>query len=283
MVVIRASHLAALFAPAILAGCGAPARAPGLPGSTAILLENRVDGDCDLTWANARLDERALDLVTIAPPGARPAPLARPILAPGPHTLSISASAACKTKSAEQPAVLTVTQQIYMGKDGGQITVSLAPDKDSPTALKASFEVQGGHVLAPRADGQEVDCRSRMPMDWAICRTEGSLARARQKRDIVLTLCIADKLNEMRLVKGTLEPGALGAPSKEDPRETSALRAPVAPRDMQGMLPTDVGEDATHRVLALAREADYCIGEETMSESGTFIERVQRSTVPAFR
>lgn len=273
MVVIRASHFAAvLVAPAILAGCGAPARSPGLPGSTAILLENRVDGDCDLSWASARLDERSLDLVTIAPPGARPAPLARPILAPGQHTLSISASASCKTKAGEQPAVLSVTQQIYMGKDGGQITISLAPDKDAPAALKASFDVQGGQVLAPRADGQEVDCRSRIPMDWAICRTEASLARAHKNRDVVLSLCISDKLKEMRLVKGTLEPGALGVAPE------SAMA-----RDLSAMLPTDVAEDATHRVLALAREADYCIGAETMSESGVFIERVQRSSVPAFR
>lgn len=274
-VVIRASLFgAALLASAILAGCAGPARSPGPPGSTAILLENRVDGDCDLTWANGRLDDRPFDLVTIAPPGARPATLARPILAPGEHTVSISASASCKSRSGEPPAVLQVTQQVYMGKDGGQIVIALSPDKDASTALKASFEVEGGHVLAPRADGQELDCRGRLPMDWAICRTEASLARAQQKHDVVLALCITDKLREMRVVKGTLEPGALGVPSRSS-----------APRDVSQMLPTDVAEDAAHRVIALAREADFCIGQETMAESGTFIEPAPkpRTTAPAFR
>ena len=271
---IRASLFAsALAATAILAGCAGPAHSPGPPGSTAILLSNQVDGDCDLSWANARIDDRALDLVTIAPPGAPPAPLARPILAPGEHTLTISASAACKTKSGEQPAVLSVTQPIYMGKDGGQILVSLAPDKDAQGSLKATFDVQGGHVLAPRADGQEVNCGARLPMDWAICRTETSLAQARQKRDLVLAMCLSDKLKEMRLVKSTLEPGALGIGAPD-----------TAPRDVQDMRPSDVAEDATHRVLALAREADFCIGETTFSSDGVFIERPPtRSPVPAFR
>ncbi len=264
--VIRAAlHAAALLLLAPLAGCAGPARAPGPPGSTLILLENKVDAPCDLTWANTRVDDHPLDLSTIAPPGARPAPLARPILAPGPHTISIAASASCATKSGEQPAVLQVTQQVYMGKDGGQILVSIARDGSAAAGIKAAFDVQGGHVSEPRADGQEVDCRSRLPMDRAICRTEASLARAHASRDVVLALCLSDKLKEMQLVKGTLEPPGVSRGAAEDP----AVR--------------DVAESATQRVVALALEADYCIGNERMTDSGTQVEQVRKTSVPAFR
>ncbi len=267
MGVIRAAlHATALLLLAPLAGCAGPARSPGPPGSTLILLENRVEAPCDLTWANTRIDDHPLDLSTIAPPGARPAPLARPILAPGPHTISIAASASCTTNKGEQPAVLQVTQQVYMGKSGGQILVAIARDSGAAAGIKATFDVQGGHVSEPRADGQDVDCRSRLPMDRAICRTEASLARAHAGRDVVLALCLSDKLKEMQLVKGTLEPAGVSTGAAQDP----AVR--------------DVAESAEQRVVALAIEADYCIGNETMTDSGMQVEkRSPKTTAPAFR
>jgi hypothetical protein len=258
---LRAAPVLAL---AFAAGCAGPARVPGPPGETRILLENRVAGACELTWVNARVDERPLSLSTIAPPGSKPATLDRPILAPGEHSVTISASASCSAGSGEQPAVLQVTQPVYMGKEGGEITVSISGDPAQSGALKASFEVKGGHVLQPRADGGDVDCRARTPMDWAICRTEVALARAHEKRDVVAALCLGDKLREMRLVRGTLEPGATGLPS-----ENAELR--------------DVGEGAIHRVLALATEADSCAGVEIAPGDGVKVERIPERGAPAFR
>lgn len=266
---IRATATAtALLGAALLLGCAGPARSPGPPGSTAILLSNRVDGDCELTWASTRVDDHPLDLMTIAPPGAPPASLARPILAPGPHTVSISASASCKTDKGEKPAVLQVTQQVYMGKNGGEILVAIERDGASAAAIKAAFTVEGGHVEAPRADGDDVDCRSRLPMDRAICRTEAALARAHARKDVVLSLCISDKLKEMNLVKGTLTPvGATGA-AAQDPA-------------MAGLT-----EDAEARVVSLANEADSCLGDELMTDTpGTQVEvrKAPKTAVPAFR
>lgn len=257
-----------LIGAALLAGCGGPARSPGPPGSTAILLSNRVDGDCELTWTSTRVDEHELDLMTIAPPGAPPSSLARPILAPGPHTIAISASATCKTNKGEKPAVLQVTQQVYMGKDGGQVLIAIERDGESAAAIKASFDVQGGHISAPRADGEDVNCRARLPMDRAICRTEAALARARARRDVVLTLCISDKLKEMTLVKGTLTPPGVSGEAALDP----AVRG--------------VAEDAEARVVSLANEADSCLGEELMTDTtGTQVElpKAKKTAVPAFR
>ena len=261
--VIRAA--ASLLAFLALTGCGAPPRTPGPPGETLILLENRVDGPCELTWADARVDSRPVDRVTITPAGAKPAPLDRPILSAGAHTVSISASASCPGKPGDaQPAVLQVTRPVYMKEAGGQITISLTKDPSSDSGLQASFTVAGGHVLAPRADGGEVDCRGRIPVDLAICRTEGALARARKQRDVVLVTCISEKLQEMRLVARTASPPvAAGAP------EDAAL--------------ADSGLESARRVLALAREADHCIGEESFAGDSMSTERTGNRTVPAFR
>jgi hypothetical protein len=254
--VIRAAATAALSLLAI-AGCGTPARAPGPPGQTLVLLENRVDTPCQLVWANARVDDRALERTTIAPPGAPPASLDRPVLKPGEHTVSIAASASCDGKEPE--TVLQVTQPVYMGATGGTITITVARDATSPSGLAARFVVSGGEVLAPRADGGDVDCRARMPMDRAICRTEAALARARRDRDSIRVLCVGEKLREMRLVADTTSRGA-------------------APDPMLG----NIDEEATRRVLTLATEADKCIGAEVMGQEGTLVQRGVDRTLSAF-
>lgn len=251
----------------LLAGCGAPPRVPGPPGEVRILLENAVEGPCQLTWADARVDSRPVDRVTITPPGAKPATLDRPILSPGEHTISVSASALCPDKPPQdQPAVLQVTQPVYMKDAGGQITISVAEDSSSQSGLKVSLSVEGGHVLAPRADGGEVDCRSRMPVDRAICRTEAALARAQERRDVVLVTCLSEKLREMRLLAETATPPAMsGSTGAHD----DILR--------------DAGLERTARVLTLAKEADRCVGEETFAGDSMRTDKARSGAVPAFR
>lgn len=257
--VIRAVPLAAAASALVIAGCGGPARAPGPPGQTHVLLENRVDVPCQLVWANARIDDRALERTTIAPPGAPPASLDRPVLKPGEHTVAIAASASCD--GAEPETVLQVTQPVYMGKDGGQITITVARDAASPSGLVARFTVTGGEVLAPRADGGEVDCRARLPMDRAICRTEAALGRARRDRDAVRVLCLGEKLREMRLLAET----------------TAQSAAPVSDPNLM-----NIDMEATRRVLALATEAENCIGAEAMGQEGTHVQQGPGRTLNAF-
>jgi hypothetical protein len=261
-VIRSASVTLALSALALLAGCAGPARAPGPPGETLILLENRVTGPCQLTWVSARVDERPLSLVTITPPGEKPATLDRPVLSPGQHVISVSATASCGASEGERPAVLQASQPVYMGREGGKITVSLAASATS--SLEASFAVAGGHVLAPRADGGDIDCRSRQPMDRAICRTEAALARAHERRDVVLVLCVSDKLKEMRLVAGTA-----GSPSSRPAPGDGALG--------------DIQSDAAKRVIELATEADYCIGQEGVGEGGMRAPAAPANGVSALR
>lgn len=261
---LRASFLA-LLAVAPVLGCGTPARAPGPPGETLILLENRVAGPCELKWANARVDDQPLGRVTLAPTGSEPAPLDRPVLTPGEHTVSIAAAVTCPAGGgSESSAVLQVTQPVYMGKAGGKITITLASKPDTDSGLEASFTVAGGQVLAPRADGGDVDCRARQPMDWAICRTETELARAIKLRDVVRASCISDRLREMKLLSGTLGSQAI-APSHDD-----------------GAL-ADVATDATNRVLVLAGEAELCRGFDAFVEGGTHVDHEIDRKVPAFR
>lgn len=257
--VVRAVPFAFAFSALAIVGCGGPARAPGAPGQTLVLLENQVAEPCQLVWATARIDDRALERTTIAPPGAPPASLDRPVLKPGEHTVSIAASASCG--GAAPSAVLQVTQPVYLGKDGGTITITVSRDPASSSGLSARFAVSGGEVLAPRADGGDVDCRGRLPVDRAICRTETALARARKDRDIVRVLCVGEKLREMRLLAETTGQGPGAA---EDPNLG------------------DIDADATRRVLVLANEADQCVGEEVMGREGTQVERVPERALTAF-
>lgn len=261
--VIRAfPSVLALAALTNLVGCGAPARSPGPPGSTVILLENKVAEPCQLSWANVRVDDRPVRLMTIAPPGAKPAPLDRPVLKPGPHTISISATASCVTKDSDEPAVTQITQPIYMGKDGGSVTISVA-QRGTGSAIEATFTVDGGHLLDPRADGGDVNCASREPMDRAICRTEATLAHAHEKRDVVLVMCVSEKLREMRVLSATVSTETL-APAKDDP----AIRG--------------VREGVEERVVALGLEADHCIGETFLADPGTRIDK-PRAAPTAFK
>jgi hypothetical protein len=259
--VTRAAATAAVLGALAIVGCAGPARTPGPPGQTLVVLENRVDGPCQLVRAHARIDDRALERTTIAPPGAPPASLDRPILQPGEHTVSIAASASCG--GAEPETVLQVTQPVYMGKHGGTITITVRRDITSPSGLSAHFAVSGGEVLAPRADGGEVDCRGRLPVDRAICRTEMSLAHARRDRDVVRALCVGEKLREMRLLAETTG------------RDAGAL---VASDPNLG----NIDADATRRVLALAAEAEKCIGAEAMGTEGTLVIRSRHHALNAF-
>jgi hypothetical protein len=257
--VIRALPLAAAVCALAIVGCAGPARAPGPPGMTPILLDNQVGEPCQLVWANARVDDRALERTTIAPPGSPPASLDRPVLAPGEHTVSIVASASCS--GAEPAAILQVTQPVYL-RDGASITIVLSRDAGAPSGLAARFAVSGGEVLAPRADGGDVDCRGRLPIDRAICRTEAALARARKDRDVIRVLCLGEKLREMRLVTETASHGAPGG--APDPHLA------------------DIDEATARRVLTLANEADQCVGDEVMGRDGSQVERGQGAALHAF-
>lgn len=256
----REALLAAALALAIV-GCGAPPRAPAAPGETQILLENTVPAPCEVVWASARVDDHVLERATIAPPGSPPASLDRQVLKPGEHTIAIAATASCG--GAEPTAVLQLSTPVYIGKDGGSITITLARDAAAVSGLSARFAVSGGEVLAPRADGGEVDCRKRMPVDHAICRTEEALARARRDRDVVRVLCVGEKLREMRLLTDTV---AQGAP------------LPGVPGEALG----DIEADTTLRVLTLAKEADLCVGQQMMGAEGTSTQLEQVRKQRAF-
>ncbi|MEZ4313592.1 MAG: hypothetical protein R3F14_36690 [Polyangiaceae bacterium] len=259
---IRAVPLAAALTALAIAGCGAPARAPDPPGTTLVLLENRVESPCDLTFASAQLDETQLERSIIAPPGSPPAILERKVLRSGPHMVSITATAACS--GADPGAVLQFAQPVYTRTFGTSITIVLTRDAAAPSGLAASLKVEGGEVLSPRADGGEVNCFGRMPVDRAICRTEGALARARANRDVVLTLCISEKLREMRLATETLSTSPAPSSAPQDP----ALQ--------------EQEESVARRVLTLASEADQCIGFEMMGDDGTRRTPTPRSTLTAF-
>ncbi|MBK8251314.1 MAG: hypothetical protein IPK82_01430 [Polyangiaceae bacterium] len=242
------------------AGCQSRAAVPEAPGATAILLSNQVNGPCQLTWANANVDGRSLERTTIAPPGAPPASLERPVLAPGQHVITLTAAASCEGK--DQGAVLTFSQPVYMRNQGGAITIQISGNQNTPSGLEAKLTIEGGELLNPRADGGELNCRGRMPMDSAICRTEAALGRARSQRDLVLTLCLSEKLREMRVIADTTQG-----------QKTEATDLALAGQQ----------DSAVARVLVLAREAESCIGLEMMGREGSHVERTPVNALNAFK
>lgn len=190
-----------------------------------------------------RVDERPLDRITIAPSGEDPVPLEPRLRLSGQHSVSVGARAACP--GGDTRSILQVTESVYMGEAGGAITVRVATDSRATSGLAVSLVVEGGQSFAPRADGGEVDCRGRLPLEGALCRGELELARAEEERDPARVLCVGDKLREMRLLAGTSGPVG-GAP---DP----AIHA---------------------RILALAEEAERCAAARAIGPDGTRIERV---------
>lgn len=213
------------------------------------MLENQVDSPCELTWVSVRVDGRSLDRVTIAPSGEDPVALDPPLALAGRHEVSVGARVTCPGR--ETTSVLQVSQPIYMGPSGGQVSVRLVSDAEASSGLAVSFELEGGRPFAPRADGVEPDCGERLPLDAAVCRAERELAGAEAVRDAARVLCVSDKLREMRLLVATTG-AAGGAP---DP----AIRA---------------------RIAALAEAAERCAPAEAPGPDGTRVVRVPAPLPP---
>lgn len=230
-------------------GCGGSQAPHAGPAETRILLENQVESPCELTWVSVRVDGRALERVTIAPSGEDPVALDPRLALAGRHEVAVGARATCPGR--ETTSVLQVSQPIYMGESGGAVTVRLATDGAAPSGLAASFELEGGRVFSPRADGALPDCAERLPLEQALCRGERELASAEAARDASRVLCVSDKLREMRLLSGTTGPVG-GAP---DP----AIQA---------------------RILALAESAERCAPAELPVPDGTRVVRLPAPPAP---
>jgi hypothetical protein len=198
---------------ALAAGCAGSrvaARAP-MPGEAALRIVNDVGGDYEVGQLNLTIDGAALP-VTAIPAHKGDAPTVIVIRLPaGEH--SFEAHAIVTENDTHDRVVVCTQQSVRAGATPGVVTVRVytrAPvakdrelargagavgrdDKEDRVALDIQL-ASAGSEAGPSVDA----CGTKAPVDRAICRAAAQLDRAARANDVVLTLCVRDRLTEMR-------------------------------------------------------------------------------------
>jgi hypothetical protein len=210
--VLVAARLAFVTAALALAtGCAGSHVEPRVPkpGEAALRIVNDVGDAYEVGQLNLTIDGAPLPVTAIpAHKGDAPALLVIKLPA-GEHTFEAHAIV---TENDTHDRVVVCTQQnVRAGATPGVVTVrvysrqpvprdrelargagAVGPDdKDDRLAL----DIQ----LASAGSEASVDaCGTKAPVDRAICRAAAQLDRAAKANDVVLTLCVRDRLTEMR-------------------------------------------------------------------------------------
>jgi hypothetical protein len=275
----RLAPLVAFAVALVAAGCSG-ASEPELPrpGATALYLESRVTGACEVTRVALGVDGQFLYKMVppdIPPAGAHRRLVAKIPLAPGSHALSIQATAQCKGVDSE-PEIVTIrdARSFFVTEAPAAVVIEINSSRlanAKTSQLDAKLYVRGAELapaIGPEGtiyEGGEVDaagvddrlCTGLPPARRAICRAEAVLTRARDRKDVVSVGCIQDKIHHMRQYNVTIN------------RATERMRGARAPS------PAGAGEAvqahdsavialAEQRIQALAAEIEYCIGHEAM-------------------
>jgi hypothetical protein len=270
--------LVVALASSVVAGCSG-SRDPELPGpgTTALYIENRVGGACELVKVGVAVDGRYLIQMKMLPPDI-PAPggdgklLTKIPLAPGSHALSLQVSARSRGADVERnPEIVTLrdTRSFLVSEGPAAVVIeinSIELKGDRAARLDAKLRVRGAELapsIGPEGivyEGGEVDaagvddrlCAGLPAARRAICRAEAVLTRARERRDVVSVSCIQEKIAEMRLHAVAIDRAGERSQGSRDP-SGEAQKPDVAVIAM-----------AEERIQALALEIEYCSGHEAM-------------------
>lgn len=247
----------------LLAGCsgGRPASAASTePGTTTILVENHVGLPDALDRLLIAVDGAELPLIALPPPEEAPLAVASLRLRPGPHTLSIRATA----RGADRGLVVIATQQpFHVAEAPAAINVNVRSRSeviDAEERIAVDLRMRGGQMAsefgaAPPEDRDERCGPLRPLISRAICKAAMDLDQAAKRDDIKSTLCVQDKLTEMRRLAQIAEATS---------SETARL--------------------AEQQVASLSREVERCVGDTmivgpdgvTMTRSGAPPSKAQR-------
>jgi len=209
------------------------------PGTTTILVENHVGAPDALDRILVSIDGADVSLSMVPPPEGEPVAVAMLRLPPGQHTIAVRATA----HGADQDIVVVAAQQIFhVSEDPAAINVNVrsqkAEAKPEDQRLFVHLAMRGGKMApelgAPPEDKDE-RCGMQRPIPRALCRAAADLAQASQSSDTMGTLCVQDKLGEMR---------RLAQIAEASPGETANM--------------------AEKQVVALSREVDRCIGDKVL-------------------
>ena len=198
---------------ALAAGCAGSrveARAPK-PGEATLRIVNDVSDAYEVGQLNLAIDGAALPVTAIpAHKGDAPAMILIK-LPPGEH--SFEAHAIVTENDTHDRVVVCTQQNVRAGATPGVVTVRIysrppvakdrelargagavgPEDRDDRVALDIQL-ASAGSEAGPSVDA----CGTKAPVDRAICRAAAQLDRAAKANDVVLTLCVRDRLTEMR-------------------------------------------------------------------------------------
>jgi hypothetical protein len=233
-----------------LAGCaGTPKPLASLEGvaagTTAVRVSNSID-DGELDRLTIMVDGETMPLSTLPPAGGDPATVGSVRLPPGAHSIAVRAVARAR-RSGE--VIVIGAQQPFLVQRGPSVigvNVRSAPQTNGASPVAVSLTMLGGRLAPdigmPPPDGIDQQCATLEPIPRAMCRAAFDLAEANRKNDVVASLCLRDKLAELRkLAVGIL---------------------PASPGDTAVPLDgVDRGALADAHATALSRLAERCVGD----------------------
>jgi len=219
----------------VVAGCSGRrlVAGAGQPGTTTILVENQVESPDELDRLLVTIDDATIPLSTVPPRGEQPSALTALRLPPGPHTISVRATA---HGAGDARAIVAAAQIFHVAAAAASIGIAVRsrPAGSPEGRLAVDLTMRGGHMAAELGAGPAETvaerCAPLQPAPRALCRAAGDLDDATRRNDLVGALCVRDKLTTMRQLAA-------------------------------------IGATAEPQVLALSREIDRCVRNDVVGGS----------------
>jgi hypothetical protein len=240
---VQRSAIAAALAAALLTpACHAPVPLTTLDGvlagTTTVRVANHLEEPAELDRIVITVDGATLPLAAMPPPGGDTALVDALRLAPGEHVIAVRVTA----RAPGGEVLVAASQQTFQVERGaaaiGVDVRSASSSLAGPVAVAVTM--LGGRMStpigAPPPDGKDERCGAMLPIPRALCRASIDLEDATRRNDVVVALCVRDKLAELRRL------WVIG--QSKDPES---------------------GPLADGRARALAQEAERCIGDVVAS------------------
>ncbi len=194
-------------------------------GTTTLRITNHVSAPEALDGVTVAIDGEPLALTSVPPPGGGPATVGSLGLAPGAHTITVRARGRGPGRDLDLPAnrpgavrdpseargadviVVGAHQPFLVDGAAAAITIdvrSALPGSATTAPLSVTLTMLGGR-LAPDLDVPPVEdkderCAALQPIPHALCRAAVDLDDAARRNDVATTLCLRDKIAEMRIL-----------------------------------------------------------------------------------
>jgi len=173
-------------------------------GTTTLRITNHVSAPVELDGVTVAIDGEPLALSSVPPPGGAAATVGSLGLAPGAHTITVRARA--ETRGAEV-IVVGAHQPFLVERGAAAITIDVRsgiPGSAAAAPLAVTLTMLGGRLspelgVLPSEDKDE-RCAALLPIPRALCRAAVDLEDAARRNDVAATLCLRDKIAEMRIL-----------------------------------------------------------------------------------